>query len=515
MSVSFGVEFEFDFIGEDNRRVTYHGERPLYVSRNWDWQNDYTASCELRSPVFTSLRQYVDECNDQFNGLIGEYETVGYRLVPYMCNDRGRSLGQHMHVGKPHTTLSRDSKRRLAKAIVPFYPFLAAIHAQPIPSHRGLTTTFARSLRLYGDVIDIDHYCEISDSHVGTVELRIFDSNIPQASLVCAWIVTEIAKRTLRNREQVDNSSIDLNAYDHERTRALRYGLVGLDITNYLRRLKSLLGNIDIPDIACIREALYLMARYRLNFYGVWRYSNARAYDYMRVQLSDCSKYLDNLLRVDNIQHRDKIAQWASEAGQIENLDQLIGLSIAVDRSLESYAREAEAEAEVERPVIRARLGRSEVRECLANDRYYICRIGDVRTMSLDEVAERISELLRDHGEGLVNVLSAREVIETSARFYVLVAFNPYRAVEEICGAIAVHVRSGEIRSLVVDRRFRRLGIARMLVEHVLRVLRDSGINRAHAYVRRENVASRALLESLGFRASGECDRSVLMTLNL
>ena len=519
MSVSFGIEFEFDYVDQDNNRVVYHGVEPTYLAPRWDHQPDPTASSELRSPVFTSMQQFIDECNSQFRAMMERMP----RLIPYMCNDERRSLGQHMHIGRPNSRLSMETKYKVAKAIVPFYPLLAAAHAQPIPSHRGLTTIYARSLRLYGGIISSDHYCEISDSHVGTVELRIFDANIPQASLVNAWIATEIVKKAIRIRNSEDDDPIDLNEYDRERSKALRYGLIGLDVTSYLRRLKAALGSLEIPDIPAIREALYLMARYRLNFYGVWRYSYAKPYDYMRAQLEDCSRYLENLLRIDGIRHSDKISLWVSEASQIENLDQLIGLSIAVDRSLEAYARidgqeeprEVEAERPVERVRERAGLGRSEVRESLERDNYYICRINMVRTMSVNDVAEEISRLLTNHGEGLVNTMSAREVMETGARFYVLVAFNPYRSVEQICGAIAVRVRDGEIGSLVVDRRFRRLGIGRRLAEHALRVLEQEGRHRAFTYVRINNAASRSLFESLGFRVEGETDRSYLMVKEL
>lgn len=290
MSVSFGVEFEFDYIDCSNRRAVSSGVRPLYLTEGWDYQLDPTASSELRSPVFTSLEQFINECNREF----GEMVQLSNNYIPYMCNDDGRSLGQHMHVGKPNATLSLETKKKLAKAIVDFYPLLTAIHAQPIPSRRGLTTMYARSLMYYNDVISSDHYCEISDSHVGTVELRIFDSNIPQASLVNAFIVTEIAKKAFRSRNLNNSNDVDFRAYDQERSRALRYGLIGLNVTDYLRKLKAVVGNVEIPNIACIKEALYLMSRYRLNFYGVWRYSNVKPYDYFKAQRSDQRKQTGN-----------------------------------------------------------------------------------------------------------------------------------------------------------------------------------------------------------------------------
>jgi len=519
MSVSFGVEFEFDYIDQNNRRVVYHGIEPTYLAPNWHYQNDPTASSELRSPVFTSLEQFITECDNQFGNMVNGR----LRLIPYMCNERGRSLGQHMHIGKPRLSLTHETKRRLAKAVVGFYPLLASMHAQPIPSHRGLTTSYARSLVYYRDIISSDHYCEISDSHVGTVEFRLYDCNIPQASLTCAWITMELAKKAFRNRNLNDDSNIDLRAYDMERANALRYGLIGLNVTDYLRRLKAVLGNAEIPNIPAIREALYLMARYRLNFYGVWKYADIKPYDYMKTQLSDCSKFLENILRVDYAQHRDKIATWISEAQQIENLDQLIGLSIGVDRSLAQSLTEAieqriEAQPNVARAITQNTnigLGRSEVRTCLERGYYRIVRINELNTLSANDVAGRISYLLSHHGEGSVNPMTAQEVIESDFRFYVLVAYDRTSGAEQICGAVSIHMRSGEIRSLVVDRRFRRLGIARLLMAHVIELARQHNLVRLYAYVRRGNEASANLLASLGFIMQGGNDRSYIMVKEL
>jgi ribosomal protein S18 acetylase RimI-like enzyme len=428
-----------------------------------------------------------------------------------------------MHVGKPNLRLTRDTKKRLAKAVVDFYPLLASIHAQPIPSHRGLTTTYARSLVYYGDIISTDHYCEISDSHVGTVEFRLYDCNIPQASLTCAWITTELAKKAFRNRNLNDGSNIDLRAYDMERANALRYGLIGLNVTDYLRRLKALLGNLEIPNIPTIREALYLMAKYRLNFYGVWKYSNVKPYDYMKAQLRDCSKFLENILSIDNARHRDKISQWIIEAQQIENLDQLIGLSIGVDRSLAQTLTEAieqrlEAQPSMARSLnqnVSIGLGRSQIRDCLEHGYYRIVRINELRTLSLNDVAQQISQLLAHHGDGLANPMTPEDIIHTDFRFYVFVAYDRVSGAEQICGAIAVHISSGEIRSLIVDRRFRRLGIARALLAHVLEVLRERNLARAYAWIRTENVASANLFANLGFTIQQLNGRSAMFQKQL
>jgi len=106
--------------------------------------------------------------------------------------------------------------------------------------------------------------------------------------------------------------------------------------------------------------------------------------------------------------------------------------------------------------------------------------------------------------------MTPREIIEASERFYVFVANSNRNNNIQICGAIAVRLSDGEIKSLVVDRRYRRLGIARILVEHTINVLRENHKPRAIAYIRTNNIASQRLFESLGFRPVERNNRSIL-----
>jgi len=491
MPTSFGIEFEFDYIDSRSVRSVYRGARPSHIARGWDYQEDYTASSELRSPIFTDLQQYIDECNRQFGYWVENYSN----LIPYMCNEGGRSLGQHMHIGIPDRRLSYEEKKRISRFIIDFYPFLAAIHAQPIPSHRGLTTIYAKSMREYRSFIDLDHYAEISDSHVGTVELRLFDSNIPQASLTCAWIVTKLAEKALASSIDDNDDEYNFDAYEGIRNKALRYGLVGLDVTAYLKMLKNNLGNLEIPDIPCIKEIMYLMARYRLNPYGVWRYANAKPYEYMKAQLSECSQYLENMFRAGNVRHEDKLRSWLNDSHQIESLDQLIGLSMATDRGLVSVASQQQT---IQVGVAQG-LSRSQVREAIAQNRFTICRIGELRTMDRRRVADQISHLSIRHGEACLSELTPDQIIESNDRFYVYIVHSEDGNIEQICGSIAVHIASGRITFLVVDRRFRRLGVARTLINYVVNVASRAGRERVTVNVRENNNAAIQLFRSMGF----------------
>jgi len=523
LSVSFGIEFEFDLITENNHVVRGSARRPYYLARGWSYQSDPTATIELRSPIFTNLTEFIEKCNEQFSNML---ETESH-YVPYMCNSSDRSLGQHMHIGKPNIRLTEATRKKIAREIINFYPLLTAIHAQPIPSRRGLTSPYCRSMTYYNDFAHHDHYAELSLSHNGTLELRLFDSNIPQASLVCAFLSTEIAKKSMRRRRNLNEDywriREQLRNYGNERSRALRHGLLGVDITQKLRQLKRLLGNIEIPEIASLKEALYLMARYRLNFYGVFRYTHVRAYEYFSLVLRDCSRYLEHLLEARSVRHRDKIATWIAEAQQIENLDQLIGLSIAVDRRLaqamtERIEQTLEQAPEIARRIERrtlTSLGRSRVRELITEGLYYISRINEVDNHYYDEVAEIISNMLREHGDNRVDRLTAREIIQSPIRFYVFYVRDPRSRISQICGAIGVHVRSGEIYDLVVDRRFRRLGIGRMLIYHVLSVLRNNGTQVAFTRIEENNELALRIFRAVGFREVERADRRIRLELNL
>jgi ribosomal protein S18 acetylase RimI-like enzyme len=515
MSVSFGVEFEFDYINNRNVRSVYRGEIPDYVASGWGYQEDYTASSELRSPVFTSLQQYVNECNRQF----GDWIRQNPSSIPYMCNGEGRSLGQHMHLGIPSRRLNYDEKRKIAALIIDLYPFLAAIHAQPIPSHRGLTTVYARSMKYYRNFIDSDHYAEISDSHVGTVELRLFDSNIPQVSLTCAWITTKLVEKALSSDVVDDDNSYDFDAYDEIRGKALRYGLTGLNVTRYLKMLKENLGNIEIPDIPCVKEIMYLISRYRLNPYGLWKYADVKPYEYMKSQLTDCSKFLENIIGIRGVKHEDKLRAWINDSHQLENLDQLIGLSIATDQSLMTNIQTTSRTHVSYSEELRRRgievLSREMVREAIENGRCGIYRIGELRTMDRNRVAGVISYLSIRHGEACISELTENQIIDSEDRFYVFVAYSEDGEVEQICGSIAIHLATGRITFLAVNRRFRRLGIARRLVEHVINVARERGRDRVTVNVRENNEPSLQLFRSLGFNETGRERYSIVLERRL
>jgi GNAT superfamily N-acetyltransferase len=408
-------------------------------------------------------------------------------------------LGQHIHIGKPRRRLSFNEKVNIAKAIARVYPFLASLHAQPIPSNRGLHSSYCYSIsQIRYEIPHSDHYCEISNSHNGTVEFRIFDSNIPQATLTVTWIMQNIAKKHLRN-------SVDFNGdrYPRERDNALRLGLTALNVINYLREIKSLVRDPELPQITCVKEILYLASRYFINPYQVLRLTQADHYLYFKKNFLNPEEYLDNILEIRNIRNRERLERWKNEAQQIENLDQLIGIAMSSFREItERLTHEAP------RITVRASaITRSMVRREIELGRIRVTRIGEVYPLSSQEVAERISGLLRLHGDGYVNVHGSDYILNCTERYYVAWIINPNTNTPEILGSIAVNRNNGEITNLVVDRRFRRLGIANMLIEKVLSL----NLPRYVAHVRKNNGISQEVFRMRGFTPYRTLDRSITL----
>jgi len=513
MTVSFGIEFESDMIDDfgnivSARQYVHEFVQGLRPSGGWGVQDDPSAGVEIRSPIFTSVENAAARIGRFFSSLFDCLESYSF----FSYNRPGRSIGQHIHIGKPRGGLLRLDKRKIANAIALVYPFLAAIHANPLPSVRGLRSLYCYSIHQVDfNIPHPDHYCEISASGHGTVEFRIFDSNIPQASLTCAWIMQKIAEKSLR-AEPSQIPEIDRERYVRDRAEALTHGPVALNILSYLRTIRGIIGNQDLPRLDSVKEILYLACKYGLTPYAIYHAIRPKPFYYFRTMFSKPDRFIENLLEIsEHVEDRgmlERLERIRGEASLISNFDELIGIALA---SLESLRQMAGISAERDdsrgAPAMRG-IPRSVVRQLIASGAYRICRITEVCGLNHHQVADRISYLLRHHGDGLVRVLSPDEVISCSPRFYVFTVRSEVSGEPHILGAIAVNVRTGEICHLVVDRRYRRLGIARLLVNRVLEVLRLSSGVRPFCYIRSANGASIELFKSMGFRVvrkNSEC----------
>jgi len=496
MDVSFGIEFEFDIIKSDGTKIRTEFPRGRIPIDTWGYQDDHTCAVELRSPVFTSIDHALEEISNQFNYWCSQFTN----LAPYPYSSDGRSLGGHIHVGLPDRRLYYDESNVLGYTIANVYPFLVAMQAQPIPSIRGLGSAYLRPLWDVGyEIVDDDHYAEINYSHHGTLELRLFDANIPQVSLVNAFILTEISKIVLENLD--NGKDVDGSRYRRDRDSALRYGLRALDLVYYLNYIKGICGDLEIPSYPFLREILYLACKYRLNVWNILRLTNVNEYYYFKKMFTNPSGYLENIVGSVNIRNDPRLYSIISDtiqnSGSISTISDLIRLA---EITMPSVSRVTEIPHHS-----RELPSRSYVRECVQIGTYHIRRIHDVPGYTIDDVADRISYLLRHHGDGFVNTYDPYQVIDDPRRFYVLTVYDNNSNRYVIIGCIAIRVRDGEVTSLVVDRRYRRLGIANILLRHVMSVSERP----IWGFVRKDNQGMISLLRNLGFQFEHGNDRSL------
>jgi hypothetical protein len=446
MRTSFGIEFEFDIIKSNGDVITRPYPRGRLASLNWGWQDDPTAAVELRSPIFTSIEEAAEEISGHFR-FWAEYLP---RCAPFAYNSQGRSLGQHIHVGRIDEYLNFSQRKNFAIAAANIYPLLAALHAQPTPSRRGLFSNYTYPIwEDDWDVPSSEHYCEISDSHHNTIEFRIFDSNIPQVTLAVAWLLTELAKVTFSGNFVA--TSIDKIKYRKERDIALTHGLKALDIKGHLTYVLEAVGDVELPKVQSVKEILYIAVKYRLNPYNIYAATNPNPFSYFRRMFCNADKYIDNLeLKTEN--SVSKILRDAREnANTLKTLSDLIRA--------------------VSPPEPVSRLfnlsPRSYVAKMIKSGDYSISRIGDVPYMDVYSVADRVRHLLRYHSIGPALDMAIEDIIKTPIRFYVFAITDSVSCRSEILGVIGVNVAEAEVVAAAVDRRYRRLGILRLLVDIV------------------------------------------------
>ena len=509
-NITFGIEFEFDWISRNGIEYRYHISMPSRIlNRGWKYQNDLTAGCEISTPVLKSIGEAITKIQSQFKQIIEASENNDdidfHGYIPYFDCTGGRTLGQHIHLGL-HNGISFSTAKLLATYVVNIYPFLMGLSANPIPSVRGLEARYCRPMYTYNSVISDDHYAEISYSEQhNTLELRIFDGNIPQVNLTNAFILTHVAK----NKLNTTPTQYNLNTYKIERERALRYGLISLEIPRYISTIMEYAGNIKIPDIPCIKEILYLACKYGLNVSQVYSMLNLQPqqkYQYFKKQLTNVKQYLENILEIDGINNKERIERWRNEARDVSSFKNLLEISERTIRTIRERKNEIIREERAKRikqlitSIPRENLlERSVVQQSITSNNYKIARISEVERWTTDEVAQYISYLIMVHGENYMSKITPRQVIDNPERFYVLTVNNQRWSRPQIIGCIAIHIREGQIMHLVVHRNYRRLGIARILVNHVINVARHENLRNVYAIIRRNNTPSITLFTSMGF----------------
>lgn len=496
--VSFGVEFEFDIITKNNNVIAESWPRGKIVTDGWSIQDDPTAVVELRTPIFIDIYEAVNSIKKQFR--------YWCRMVkcyaPYSYNDYYRSIGTHIHIGLKNRMLNKFEKKRIAYSIANIYNFLVGLHAQPIPSTRGLFSQYAIPIYNYTNDIPIaDHYAEISDSEHGTVEFRAFDSNIPQVTLTCISIMHNIAKKIINN----DNNfwEIDISKYKLDKNKVLHYGLSSIGIAEYIQKIINIISDEKIPNIPSIKEILYIAVKHKMSAFDILSNINVDMYKYMKKMFCNPHEYINNLLKiidVNNINHKIKsaIIDTYENANMLEKYGDLINLLKHNNNKI--------IDVVFIPPHSKNLPLRTIVKQLIDNKAYRICRINQFTGISSFEVIDRIVHLIKYHGDGFLNLINHNDVINLPHRFYVFCVHDRDNQSQNdniyVLGVVAIRVTTGEIRSIVVDRRYRRLGIGTRLLKHAIQ---NSEV-KPFLYVAKNNFNMIRLIEKLGFVKTDEYD---------
>jgi len=144
-------------------------------------------------------------------------------------------------------------------------------------------------------------------------------------------------------------------------------------------------------------------------------------------------------------------------------------------------------------------------------------RISGIKDFSYNmtslDVAKEISKILEEHGRGFVNLISPIEIVKSCRRFYVL--WQQIGSLEPIfIGTVAVNVSNGEISALCIKSKYRKMGLARKLIQFCIEAIRkEGGTNVIRAYVREKNNEALHLFISIGFKVTGKDDSAFELKL--
>jgi hypothetical protein len=259
----FAVEFEANFIAKSGVVEYLPESQKYYTIPSWSYQSDPTAGTELRPRLpWTDINDAYKHCLQQFQAWTQNCEGI---TLHFKGNKYHPSLGGHVHVSLPNW--GEEERVKVAKRLYNFLPFLYFINANSF--HISRDGTYLRgtySLRMcfrnYSPYLrewrDMNDRCEISLSRHGSLELRMFDANVPPVALAVAYLVSEIVKRWERLRE----------AKEPNRDLALRCLSYPPDYRTLLQARKVFQAVKDIPleDVPLpIKEVLVLGFCFLLN----------------------------------------------------------------------------------------------------------------------------------------------------------------------------------------------------------------------------------------------------------
>lgn len=503
MTVAWENEFDMIYPNGNMDGGSYYTP----CAEGWSYQTDGTTGTEHRSPVWTSILQAANSIQRQY----ARWSPANDNGYPLCQNGHGlHSSGHHVHFGKGvGTHLESHEISAIGKHFRLILPLIQAISASPLPSQRGLRSTYCNPILNYGDNFTNDHYNELSwNTGVGTAECRIPDPNVPPVVLTNLYILGHVSEHA---RELCHCSSeelrFDRTEYSRLRTQALTHGVTGIPVAQLLTRVKNWLGvEADSFPVNSVRDVLFLAAKYYSSPHQIFSMMRPNLYQYMKVMFEEPHEYLANLAEITTGENRIRVQSWINEVQSITNIQQLIDIASTGMTRLQAQMGVTPTRPVVVVATATFTLNRSEVVRAVENRSFNIVRITDVPNMTVEQVREKIAFLLSRCGDGFTNPVSVEQVSSLPTRFYVMMVPRGTGSAVDIVGCIGVNVgerarraRDSEIGHLVVHRMYRRLGISKTLLNHAKAIALENNQQSLHAHIKIGNRASEALFQSAGF----------------
>lgn len=470
---SFGIEMETGFVSPTG--IVSYAPSPYYCVEKFTPQNDITAGTEIRTPILTDIHDAVAKISEQWR--VWSQQNRG--LSPFFkCEKYHPSMGNHIHIGLPDRSLTFEQKKQIASYLIPVYPLLMGISSNTrgmrggkhYESRRMAYSSYCYALRT--QPIYSEHYYEISDSHNGTVEFRSFDSNIPQVSLTCAFVLKKGAEIALSHNEVgISHEFTNFKTYRQERKKVVEKGLMGLYMPEYKHILIERIGNIKLKELPnSIKEVLFMAIAKKMS---VSSFIPKYTYHFNKIMAHNVEELFTNILQIEVPVSKKKIIEgWMAELQDKKYLSDIpceLGLEELTDYFVSSNANmkmfkemvmgykydksilpklQEVVEADTEAEVNRIRLPKSVKKKLLLlNPKFkdavleeqlhtkYV--VGRLKTVGMDyfAVAKQISEILKQNGVEL----TTDEIISAITRFCVFIFDN------QVLGVVGVNVPDRKI----------------------------------------------------------------------
>jgi predicted GNAT family acetyltransferase len=499
---TFGIEFEANCITDQGVVSSNVRCKSDTLRSGWNIQDDPTTMIEINSPIFEDVVSASSEIGKQFSAWIGKHSIAFYAYNANQHVDEAlTSSGQHIHIGTDPQTTSRmefETKNTFARHIREVYPLLMAISAQPTPSKRMLYGQYCMSMSNYSYMPreENSHGQELNYSHLGTVECRVFDTNIPQCSLAEAWMLTKICdhsrREKIKSHRDVCTKTFDTRRYDSLRQLACTHGYTDLPISELLTQVKTMIQdeNINNFELPSIRDIYYLMARYSLNPSDIYHLIKPNKYTYFKTMFESPDKYLANLVTLtENNQPLNKAFQrMLNESMDLTSFDQLIALTADNTNNLFNVKQVKPKQTMIPIEVVKAKI---------ASGEYEIKRLSELNITSTESAIE-IAHMIDDYSSSIINRVTAHSILEANERYYVLVCNINNKQV--ILGAVAIRLSTREVSHLVTKKEYGRIGIATMLLKFLVSIATESCFQNLITYVKKDNEVSKKMFEHLGFK---------------